>query len=183
MNASLALSAWGRRVGKKLMKSGGKYKAPVDVKRWTIVSGDLVQVIQGPQIGQQGKVLQVLRAQNRILIDNVNLRRRIVKPKAGAPGKIITRPCTVHYSNVLLVDPTNGKPTKISRRFLEDGTTVRISKASGHIIPKPDPLEGRKPRSIIKGPKDTDADDVIAITFNAYEQLLPFIYKTYKPRK
>lgn len=184
MNASLVLSGWGKRLGKKLMKGNSKYKAPVDVKRWTIVKGDLVQVIQGPQTGQQGKVMQVLREKNRILIENVNMRRRIIKPRGdGTPGKIVTRPCTVHYSNVLLVDPTNGKPTKISRKFLADGTKVRVSKASGHIIPKPIPLVTRKPRSVIQGPKDTPVADVESISFTDYEKVLPFIYKNYKASK
>jgi large subunit ribosomal protein L24 len=184
MNASLLLSGWGRKLGKKLMKGQSKYKPEVHVKRWNIVKGDVVQVIQGPQTGQQGKVLQILRPKNRVLIENVNMRRRIIKPKAdGSPGKIITRPCTVHYSNVQLVDPTTGKPTKISRRFLADGSKVRVSKASGHVIPKPTPLDTRRPRSIIQGPKDTSVSDVEAITFSDYESFLPYIYRSYKAKK
>ena len=183
MNASLLLSGWGRRLGKKLLKGGSKYKPTVEVKRWNIVSGDMVQVIQGPQTGQRGVVLHVLREKNRVIIDNVNLRRRIVKPKAdGSPGKIVTRPCAVHYSNVMLIDPSTGKPTKISRRFLEDGTKVRVSKASGQIIPKPNPLRNRKPRSVIQGPKDTSAVDAASVTFADYERYLPYIYKTFKPK-
>ena len=181
MNSSLLLSGWGRRLGKKLLKGPSKYKPEVDVKRWNIVSGDFVQVIQGPQTGQQGKVLHVLRQKNRVIIENVNLRRRIIKPKAdGSPGKIITRPCAVHYSNVLLVDPTTGKPTKVARRFLEDGTRVRVSKASGQVIPRPDPLRNRKPRSVIQGPKDTSAVDASSVTFSDYEKYLPYIYKNFK---
>ena len=148
------------------------------------MKGDFVQVIQGPQAGEKGKVLQILRPKARVLIENVNLRRRIVKPKGdGTPGKIITRPCTVHYSNVMLIDPSTGKPTKVARRFLEDGSKVRVSKASGHIIAKPDPLANRKPRSVVVGPKDTSAADAHAITFTDYESFLPFIYQTYKAKK
>ena len=184
MNSSLLLSGWGRRLGKKLLKGQSKYKPPVDIRRWNIVKGDFVQVIQGPQAGEKGKVLQILRPKARVLIENVNLRRRIVKPKGdGTPGKIITRPCTVHYSNVMLIDPSTGKPTKVARRFLEDGSKVRVSKASGHIIAKPDPLANRKPRSVVVGPKDTSAADAHAITFTDYESFLPFIYQTYKAKK
>ena len=68
-----------------------------------------VQIIQGPQSGQKGEVLQVLREKNRILIDGCNMRRRVIKPLAdGTPGRIVTRPCTIHYSNVMLIDPSNG---------------------------------------------------------------------------
>jgi len=86
---------------------------------------------------------------------------------SGAPGRKVIKPCSVHYSNVMLVDPTTGyvfmfilyrvgiyfsfsEPTKTSRRFLEDGTKVRVSKKTGSIIPKPDPLFDRSPRSIGK---------------------------------
>jgi len=175
------MSGWGRRLGKSLMK--GKSAGPAEEvsRRWNIVTGDLVKVVQGPQVGQQGKVLQVLRKANRILIENVNVRKRAIKPKMdGTPGKMVSRPCTVHYSNVMLVDPTTGEPTKISRRYLEDGTQVRISKKSGHIIPKPDPLVERKPRSSIVGPKDTAPADVFEVTYPDYEKLLPLLYSTGK---
>lgn len=107
MNSALFLSPWGQKLAKSLMKARQKYKAPIDIKRWRIVRGDKVEVIQGPQTGQRGTVTTVIRRQNRIIVDGVNLRRRIVKPKAdGTPGKIITRPCSIHYSNVMLIDPT-----------------------------------------------------------------------------
>ena len=119
--------------------------------RWNIVRGDSVKVIQGPQAGQQGKVLQVLRKKERVLIDGVNMRRRIIKPTPdGTPGRFVVRPCTVHYSNVMLMDPTLNEPTKISYKFLEDGTKVRVSKKSGAIIPKPDLSSDRIPRPLSK---------------------------------
>ena len=178
MNSSLMASGWGRRLGKSIMRSGTKSKEAEAVnRRWNIVTGDLVQVVQGPQVGQQGKVLQVLRKANRVLIENVNVRKRAVKPRMdGTPGKMISKPCTVHYSNVMLLDPTTGEPTKISRRFLEDGTKVRISKKTGHVIPKPDPLVGRKPRTAILGLKDTEPTDTFEVSFGDYEKYLPFIY-------
>jgi len=177
MNSSLVLSSWGRRLGKQLMKSRGKFKPVQETTRWNIVTGDNVQVVQGPQAGQKGKVLQVLRSANRILIDGVNMRRRSVKPlNDGTPGKMIVKPCTVHYSNVMLLDPSTNEPTKISRRFLEDGTKVRVSKKTGVIIPKPDALANRKPRSLIVGPKDTLPEDLFHVSFPDYEKFLPFIY-------
>lgn len=77
----------------------------------------------------------------------------------------------------MLVDPSTGKPTKVSRKFLEDGTKVRVSKRSGQVIPKPDMLADRKPRSVIVGVKDTAPVDVFAVTFADYTKYLPFIYK------
>ena len=179
MNASLMQSGWGRVLGKKLMKGRGKLKPQHECSRWNIVTGDIVRVVQGPQEGQQGKVLQVLRKQNRVLVDGVNVRKRAVKPGIdGTPGRMITRPCTVHYSNVMLVDPSTGEPTKVSRRFLEDGTKVRVSKKTGHVIERPDPLENRRPRNIVPGEKDTDAANVLEVTFEDYDRYLPYIYAT-----
>lgn len=71
------------------------------------------------------------------------------------------------------------EPTKISRRYLEDGTKVRISKKTGHIIPKPI-FERSKPRSVVTGPKDTTVDAVHEVTFADYEKYLPLIYATEK---
>ena len=78
MNRILTLSKWGQRFGKQLMK---RRKKPLPPKptRWNIVRGDLVSVIDGPSTGQRGKVLAVLRAQNRIIIDGVNMVRNMHK--------------------------------------------------------------------------------------------------------
>lgn len=160
------------------MKPVQKYKPKEDVSRkWNIVKGDYVQVIQGLQKNQKGKVISVHRAKNRVLIEGVNMRRRTIRPTMdGQQGKIITKACTIHYSNVMLIDPSTNLPTKVSRRYLEDGTKVRVSKQSGEVIAKPDPLADRIPRSVITGPKDTKPEDVFAVTFSDYEKYLPFIY-------
>eukprot|EP01036_Dinobryon_divergens_P051742 gene51742-69248_t len=109
MNSTLFSSAWGRKLGKELMTPRKKFKDRFETNRWNIVRGDQVQVIQGPQVGQKGKVIHVLRTDNRVIIEGVNMRRRIVKPglDGSTPGKIILKPCSVHYSNVMLLDPTN----------------------------------------------------------------------------
>lgn len=83
----------------------------------------------------------------------------------------------------MLNDPTNGEPTKISRRYLEDGGKVRISKLTGNVIPKPDPLGDRKPRSIVVGLKDTLPEDVTEVTFSGYEQYVPYIYANHVAKK
>ena len=73
MNSSLLLSNWGRKLGKEMMKGRQKFKSKFDTHRWNIVRGDLVEVIQGPQTGEKGKVLNVLRADNRLIIEGVNM--------------------------------------------------------------------------------------------------------------
>ena len=182
MNSSVFMSQWGQKLGKKLMKPKQKFKPNQqhgNFKRWNLVTGDMIEVIQGPQVGQRGKIMAVLREKNRVIIEGVNMRRRIVKPKMdGTPGRIITAPCSIHYSNVMLVDPTIDKPTKVSRGYLEDGTKVRVSKKSGNIIPKPEHVR-LIPRSMVMGPKDTKPEDVFEVTFADYEKYLPHMYGDY----
>eukprot|EP01042_Synura_sphagnicola_P010478 gene10478-13442_t len=177
-NRILGLTTWGKRVQRMLQKPefGPKTPAP-STTRWNIVRGDFVEVIQGPQQGQRGKVKAVLRDTNRIIVDGVNLRKRYIRAsQPGESGRTVIMPVSVHYSKVQLIDPTLNKPTKISRKFLEDGTKVRVSKLSGHIIPKPDFSQFRKPRSLVLGPKDTPVEEVEKVTFTDYEKYLPFIY-------
>ena len=186
MNSSIYMSEWGRKLGRKLMKPVQKYK-PNDQNnnftRWNIVKGDLIEVIQGPQVGRRGKVAAVLRQKNRVIVEDVNMRRRVIKPQMdGSPGRIVTRPCSIHYSNVMLVDPTIDKPTKVARRYLEDGTKVRISKKSGHIIPKPE-WHRITPRSMVMGPKDTKPGDVFEVTFADYDKYLKYIYGSHGKRE
>ena len=74
MNSSLLLSKWGRNLGKKLMKPFNKKKPELDpTRRWNIVKGDVVEVTDGPQQGQRGKVLAVIRKKNRVIIEGVNM--------------------------------------------------------------------------------------------------------------
>lgn len=76
MNSTLLLSGWGKKLGKQLMKPIQKKKPQIEnTNRWNIVRGDLVKVIQGPQEGQEGKVLAVLRKNNRVIIEDVNMVR------------------------------------------------------------------------------------------------------------
>ena len=81
---------------------------------------------------------------------------------------LVTKEYPIHYSNVSHIDPQSGKPTKVKYKYLEDGTKVRISKASGAIIPKPDNEELKyvnRTRDRKLGPFDTPADKVLEKTY------------------
>ncbi|KAL3893509.1 MAG: hypothetical protein SGARI_008135 [Bacillariaceae sp.] len=87
----------------------------------------------------------------------------------GVPGKVIMKERTIHYSNVSLVDPVQNVPTRITRKYLETGEKVRISKKSGAIIPRPDVLEFRKkPLNSIVTDSCTAEDAAWAITYKGY---------------
>eukprot|EP01040_Poterioochromonas_malhamensis_P013079 gene13079-14347_t len=177
-NAGLMLSKWGRKLRKDLLSPRNKKKAELDIsQRWNIVKGDFVEVTQGPQKGQRGKVLAIIRKNSRAIIEGVNMRpRTVINRLSGIPGKTIIRPCSIHYSNMMLIDPSDSKPTKIARRWTADGTKVRVSKRTGHIIPKPDFSTFRRPRTKALGQKDTPADEVVKVTFSEYAMYLPYIY-------
>lgn len=97
-----------------------------------IRKGDLVKVIAGDSKGQQGKVQEVIGAKNRVVVEGVNLVSKHTKPNAATPnGGIIKQEAALHISNVMLVDPKSGKPTRVGRKLNADGKLVRIAKISG----------------------------------------------------
>jgi large subunit ribosomal protein L24 len=169
-----------RQIGhpKKILNKPSVKEAAKKTK-WNIVRGDQVQVISKyhPENGKQGIVLQVDRKNDQLLIENVNKRNRYVKGNAelGTAGKMIQKEVPIHYSNVNLVDPVTGYPTRVIRKYLEDGTKVRVAKKSGAIIPKPEILTQRKkPVSMTVTDSDTaDDDDVWEMTWDPNSLLLP----------
>ncbi|HEX7366947.1 MAG TPA: 50S ribosomal protein L24 [Pelobium sp.] len=100
-----------------------------------IRKGDLVKVIAGDSKGQQGKVLEVITKTSRVLVEQVNMVSKHTKPNAANPnGGIIKMEAPLHISNVMLVDPKTGKPTRIGRKRNEEGKLIRIAKKSGEEI-------------------------------------------------
>ena len=104
-------------------------------KKLHIKKGDTVMVITGESKGQKGRVLEVDRDKNRALVEGVNTVSKHTKPNAKSPqGGILKKEAPVHLSNLMLVDPTSGKPTRIGRRFNDKNKLVRYSKKSGEEI-------------------------------------------------
>ena len=99
-----------------------------------IKKGDNVMVITGKDKGKTGEVLNVLPAQQKVVVRGVNIIKRHTKPSQTAPGGIAERENAIHLSNVALIDPTSNKATKIGFRTLEDGRKVRFSKSSNEIL-------------------------------------------------
>ena len=92
-------------------------------------------VITGESKGQKGRVLEVERDKSRAIVESVNLVSKHTKPNAKAPqGGIIKREAPVHISNLMLVDPTTGKPTRVGRKLNDKNKLVRYSKKSGEEI-------------------------------------------------
>jgi len=104
-------------------------------KKIHIKKGDTVMVITGESKGQKGRVLEVNRVKERILVEGVNLVSKHTKPNAKAPqGGILKKEAPVHISNLMLVDPASGKPTRVGRKLSDKNKLVRYSKKSGEEI-------------------------------------------------
>ena len=101
-----------------------------------IKKDDTVLVKTGNSKGSKGKVIRVYPKLNRALVEGVNMVSKHTKPNAENPqGGIIKKEATIHISNLMLVDPKTGEPTKIGRKKDEKtGKIVRFSKKSGELI-------------------------------------------------
>ena len=95
----------------------------------------MVQVIDGDNKGQQGKVLKVEVSKQRAIVEGVNIVKKATKPNAKNPqGGIIEQEAPIHISNLMLIDPKSGKPTKVGRKLDDKGKLVRYAKKSGEEI-------------------------------------------------
>jgi len=104
-------------------------------KKFHIKKGDIVYVIAGDDKGKQGRVLEVIRDKNRAIVEGINMMSRHTKPNSKYPqGGIIQKEAPVHISNLMLLDPASGKPTRIGRRLNKEGKLVRYAKKSGEEI-------------------------------------------------
>lgn len=102
-----------------------------------VAKGDTVRVIRGEHRGKEGKILHVYPKQYRVVIEGVNLvkkHKRATTPQAESG--IIEFPAPIAASNVMLLDPKSGEPTRVRRRRDKDGTIERIAAKSGQPIPR-----------------------------------------------
>jgi large subunit ribosomal protein L24 len=104
-------------------------------KKLKIKKGDQVMVITGESKGQKGRVLEVNRDKNRVLVEGINMVSKHTKPNAKAPqGGILKKEAPVHISNLMVIDPASGKPTRVGRKLNDKEKLVRYSKKSGEEI-------------------------------------------------
>jgi large subunit ribosomal protein L24 len=99
-----------------------------------IKKGDKVVVITGRDKGKSGEVLRVLRADDRVVVQGVNMIKRHTRPSAGQAGGIVEKEAAVHISNVAHIDPKSNKPTRVGYKVLADGRKVRFAKRSGEVL-------------------------------------------------
>ena len=100
-----------------------------------VVKNDTVKVLSGKYRGKTGKVLKVFPGTKRVIVEGVNIIKRHTKPSQKSPqGGIVEKEASIHVSNLMVIDPKIGKPTRVGYKYIEDGSKVRISKKSGEIL-------------------------------------------------
>ena len=104
-------------------------------KKLHIKKGDTVYMRTGEYKGQQGRVLEVYPEKQRALVEGINMVSKHTKPNNDNPqGGIIKKEAPVHISNLMLVDPSTGEPTRIGRKLDENNQLVRYAKKTGEVI-------------------------------------------------
>ncbi len=93
-------------------------------------TGDKVVVISGKDKGKEGKITHVLRNENRVVVEGINMVKKHVKGNGGQAGSINDVESPIHASNVMLVDPKTKKPTRIGHSINKDGKKIRVAKKS-----------------------------------------------------
>ncbi len=112
------------------MKSKAKKALKLHVRR-----GDTVMVIAGDDKGKSGKIASVSREKQKAIVEGLNMIKKSVKPSAENPqGGFSEQEAFIHISNLMVVDPTNGQPTRTNRRLDDKNKRQRYSKKTGAII-------------------------------------------------
>ncbi len=101
-----------------------------------IKKDDDVIVLTGKDKGKQGKVLRVIPAKNRAMVEGINLIKKHVKPnpRTGTAGGVVTREASIHLSNIALYNPITKKADRVGIKILEDGRKVRYFKSNSELV-------------------------------------------------
>ena len=121
----------GQRLG------AGRHKLKASREAIHVAKGDTVRVMRGDDKGKEGKVLRVFSKTGRVTIEGINIVKKHRKARrAEEQSGIIEMPAPIHHSNVMLLDPKSGQPTRLRARIDEDGTKERLAVKSGESIPR-----------------------------------------------
>ena len=102
-------------------------------QKFKVKKGDEVVVLAGKDKGKKGKILRIITDEARVIVAGVNMIKRHTKPSRDTAGGIVAKEASLHVSNVALVDPKSGKPTRVGYK-VENGTKTRIAKRSGEAV-------------------------------------------------
>ena len=119
------------------VKNRRRHEQNAERMKLHVTRGDTVRVMRGDDKGKEGKVLRVYPKTGRVTVEGVNIVKKHRKARReNEQSGIIDFPAPVHASNVMLIDPKSGAPTRVRARIDDDGTKERISVKSGDAIPR-----------------------------------------------
>ncbi|GEK59733.1 50S ribosomal protein L24 [Marinococcus halophilus] len=99
-----------------------------------VKQGEKVKVISGKDKGKEGVILKAMPAQERVIVEGVNIVKKHAKPSQENPqGGILNQEAAIHVSNVMPLDPKSGEPTRVGHK-VENGKKVRVAKKSGETL-------------------------------------------------
>ena len=93
-------------------------------------TGDKVVVIAGKDKGKVGKIVKTLRAENKVVVEGINMIKKHVKPNGQQAGSIVDMEAPIHASNVMIVDPKTNKGTRVGHTTDKKGNKIRIARKS-----------------------------------------------------
>jgi len=126
-----------RKTQRRNAKNAARHAGNAERSALPVAKGDTVRVVRGDDKGKEGKIIRVFPKTGRVVVEGMNIVKRHRKPRsADQPGGIIDFPAPIHHSNVMLLDPKSGEPTRLRARIDDDGTKERISAKSGDAIPR-----------------------------------------------
>ncbi|XP_048848531.1 probable 39S ribosomal protein L24, mitochondrial [Brienomyrus brachyistius] len=142
---------------------------PIAHEDWSVFRGDTVEILSGKDSGKQGKVVQVFRNRNWVILEGLNTHYRYIGKSADYRGTYIASEAPLLLKDIALVDPSDRIPTQVEWRYTEEGERVRVSVRTGRIIPKPvfQRKDGIVPQQWKDGPKDTSPEDALEKTYMA----------------
>ena len=103
--------------------------------KFHVKKGDLVKVISGNSKGKEGKITLMLPEKQRAIVEGVNIVTKHLKPTAQNPnGSIEKKEASIHLSNLMVIDPSNGLPTRVGRKLNKEGKLQRFSKKTNTFL-------------------------------------------------
>ena len=101
--------------------------------KFKVKKGDKVVVITGRDKGKSGEILEVLRAENRVVVQGINMAQRHQKQSMSQEGGIVQKELPIHVSNVALIDPKTEKPTRVGYK-MDGERKIRVARRSGEAL-------------------------------------------------
>ncbi|XP_068603503.1 large ribosomal subunit protein uL24m [Brachionichthys hirsutus] len=140
---------------------------PVAPEDWTVFRGDTVRILAGKDEGKQGKVIQVFRRRNWVILEGLNTHYRTIGKNANNRGAYIASEAPILVRDVALIDPSDKEPTEVVWKYTEEGERVRVSVRTERIIAKPvvQRRDGIVPEKWKDCPKDTSTEDALNKTY------------------